>query len=92
MNAQRLEQLRATVRELEQELSEVDSLDPATRQVLSQAAREIQAALGANASAPLSTPGITQRLRDAAAEFESSHPTLSGVLERVVDALGQLGI
>jgi len=89
---ERLEQLRATVRELEHELSEVDSLDPATRQVLSQAAHEIQQALGASAPETLSSPGITQRLRDAAAEFETTHPTLSGVLERVIDALGQIGI
>ena len=89
---ERLEQLRATVRELEQELAEVDSLDPATREVLSQAARDIQSALGASAPERLKSPGITARLRDAASDFETSHPTLAGVLERVIDALGQLGI
>lgn len=93
---ERLEHLRATVRELERELTEVESLDADTRQALAQAAADIHAALGQSAPAAtdesLNAPGVTQKLRDVAAEFESSHPTLAGVLERVIDALGQFGI
>ena len=32
------------------------------------------------------------RLQDAAGEFETSHPTLFGIVTRMVDALGQIGI
>lgn len=95
MMNQRLEKLRATVQDLERELNEIDSLDGATREVLAQAARDIQVALGDQEQASerlAAEPSMTERLRDAARDFETSHPELSGVLERVIDALGQLGI
>lgn len=96
MNEQ-LEKLQAAVQDLEQAIGDVDTLDPQARQALEQAARDIQQAL-AGSSEPAVTalsvtaPSVTERLQEAARQFETSHPTLAGVLERIVDALGQLGI
>ena len=35
---------------------------------------------------------VTDRLREFSLQFASEHPTLTGVVERTIDALGQLGI
>ena len=89
---ERLARIRATVQELEQELRELDSLDPTARLMLQGVAREIHAVLGDRDLPPAAHRTLHQRLQDAAHSFESSHPALAGVLERVVDALAQLGI
>lgn len=39
-----------------------------------------------------SSRDIAERLREYSLQFASEHPTLTGVLERTIDALGQLGI
>jgi hypothetical protein len=39
-----------------------------------------------------SSRAIAERLREYSLQFASEHPTLTGVLERTIDALGQLGI
>lgn len=89
---ERIERLKGTVEELERELRELETLEPASREVLERALLDIQAALANDAAARLTSGTVTQRFQNAAREFESSHPTLSGVLERVIDALGQWGI
>ncbi|MFM9116052.1 MAG: DUF4404 family protein [Planctomycetota bacterium] len=39
-----------------------------------------------------SSRAIAERLQEYSLQFASEHPTLTGVLERTIDALGQLGI
>lgn len=39
-----------------------------------------------------SPESLVERLRLAAHQFESSHPTLTGILSRLIDGLGQMGI
>lgn len=89
----RHEKLRGVLKELESELASLDSLDDASRAALEESLQEIIAALRKN------EPGVLQRdesladkLRDAADEFEHSHPTLFGIVTRTIDALGQMGI
>lgn len=87
-----LEKLQAAVQDLEQAIGEVDTLDPQAREALEQAARDIQQALAGATPSGSPAPSVAGRLQEAARQFETSHPTLAGVLERIVDALGQLGI
>lgn len=88
------EKLRATLSELEGELREIQSLDADARALLEQAAREIGTALqqvpasGADGAAE----SLGDRITTAARRFETTHPTLSGILERIADGLAQLGI
>ena len=89
---ERKEKLRETLNELEAELQSLESLDPETRAMLAEAATEIQAALHKEDGDDLEHHSLTERLRDAVQEFEADHPTLAGVLNRVIDALGQMGI
>ncbi|MCC7083858.1 MAG: DUF4404 family protein [Pirellulales bacterium] len=83
------ERLRATLEELRRGLTEVEQLDPALRSQLVAALHDIQSALAAKGSPEES---LMQRLRDAAQDFEESHPALAGNLGSLIDTLGRMGI
>lgn len=87
-----LEKLRATLRELEAELAQLDALDSATRQELSAAAAEISAALARGEQQSRAAQEARRSLHDRLIEFEASHPQLAAVIARVLDGLAQLGI
>lgn len=89
---ERFERLRHVLDELERELAAPEPLDAESRGVLAEAAREIQVALHQRDSGTLAAESLTERLRDAEQRFEASHPTLSGIVLRMIDALGQMGI
>jgi len=86
---ERIDRLRATVRELEKELASLSEIDDQTRDVLEEAVQEIRDALRPQDLEPQS---LASRLKLAAEDFESSHPTLFGIVSRMIDALGQMGI
>ena len=94
----RIENLRATLEELERELDGVEQLDDESRQLLETAAAEIQEALHkdepdeAVTSASDASSTWTDKLYDVASDFEESHPTLSRLVGNVASALAQLGI
>jgi hypothetical protein len=83
------ERLKATLDELRRELADVEELEPALRSQLSAALHDIQSALAAKGP-----PGesLMQRLRDAARDFEESHPALAGNLGSFIDTLARTGI
>jgi hypothetical protein len=87
----RSEKLRATLAELESELQNIDAMDDATREQLADAAAEIAAALrrGKRSEA---TSQAEDSLQNRLVEFEASHPQLAGIVTRLIDGLGQLGI
>ena len=87
---ERIEKLRQTVKELEEELASVEAFDDDTRQMLEEAVSEIQTVL--QEEGELEPDSVIERLRSAEEEFQVSHPTLSGIVARMIDALGQLGI
>jgi hypothetical protein len=41
---------------------------------------------------PDASETVIDRLKHAAHQFENSHPTLTGILSRLIDGLGQMGI
>ena len=89
----RTEKLKAMIRELETELASLDSIDPETRDVLANAIAEISDTLRKKEPGSLEgQQSLVERLEEAAEGFESSHPTLSGIVGRMVNALGQMGI
>jgi len=88
---ERIHKLHQTVGELEAELAELPELDSETRLLLEEAVSDIQEALHEQpANIPDQT--LSERLRDATEEFEASHPTFFGIVNRTVDALAQMGI
>lgn len=89
---ERIEKLRALLDELEHELHGVESLDDESRSMLKEAAAEIETALQAEDVSEIEHQTLSDRLNDAVSEFESSHPTIYAVVNRMVDVLGQMGI
>lgn len=81
--------LQATLDELHRQLAEVDHLDPAAHSQLSAALHDIQATLAVKGP-----PGesLLRRLREAAHDFEESHPALAGSIGSFIDTLGRGGI
>lgn len=85
----REERLRETLAELRQELARTDAADHDARERVQAAAREIEAWLE-RAEAP--EDSLAERLREAVVRFEEDHPRLAATVQRVVDALADLGI
>ena len=105
--SEQIEKLRAVVRELEKELHELDDVDEQSSEVLQEALQEIQAVLRlrqrevqaveagerpAEQIPPQTSRSLMDQLKQSAREFEGSHPTVSGILIRLIDGLGQMGI
>lgn len=90
---ERMERLKSLVRELETELAAIDTSDAESRQALGETLRELRQALQSrSAEEALSSDSFVERLRGAEEDFQLSHPTISGLVVRMIDALGQLGI
>ena len=90
---ERIEKLRTTVTELEAELASLTELDDSTRALLEEAVSELQATLSKRPEpAEIEHQSLTERLRESTKAFESSHPTLFGIVSRTIDALAQMGI
>jgi hypothetical protein len=87
-----IDNLKATVAELEAELQSIETLDAETRAVLEQAVLDILAALHKAAPGERPPQSVVDRLHAAAQEFEETHPTVTGILSRLIDGLGQMGI
>jgi phosphoglycerate-specific signal transduction histidine kinase len=90
--AMSIEKLRTTVSELEQVLRGIKSLDNESRQALEQAVQEIRAALQQETQSEVDRQSLVERLRESVERFESIHPSLTAVLGRLIDGLGQMGI
>ena len=90
----RLAKLRATLNQLEAELSALGTLDDATREQLADAAEEIARSLrrGGSPMVAINRAGKQGTLQDRLVDFEASHPQLAGVVTRLLDGLAQLGI
>lgn len=89
---EQIERLRATIRELEDELRDIDALDLETRLLLEEALRDIDAKIQGPLSEPRDEDLLSDRVSGAAEHFETTHPTLFGVLTRLADGLARMGI
>ena len=89
---ERIEKLKAIVKELEAELESLDTVDAQSQQVLEDALDDLRTALGKKDTSSLQSESLVDRLRTAEEDFQVSHPTISGLVLRMINALGQLGI
>jgi hypothetical protein len=89
---ERVEKLKSLVKELEAALETLDTADAQSQQSLADVLRDLHAALDKVDSEPIASETLAARFRTAEENFQVSHPTVSGVLLRMIDALGQLGI
>ncbi len=88
----RIENLRANLRELEAELAAGQTLDAETKASLEEVAQEIRRVLANNRPEDPAPESLLERLQEEERAFEASHPTLTQALARIINALGQMGI
>lgn len=91
------EKLRATLDDLHAQLASMNEVEPAAQALLKSAVSDLRQKLdeqGAPASSAEfgESASIVDRLHEAARHFEESHPTLTGAIGSVIDALGRMGI
>lgn len=93
-----IRQLRESLDKLHAELEGIARVDPEVRRLLTDALEEIQVTLERQderesaAKVDDQEESVAHRLAEAAREFEESHPTLSGMIGSVIDALSRMGI
>ncbi len=83
--------LRDILTELHEQLEQATELDEDTRAALRGTAEEIRSTIE-GAGAEQIESGLRERLSDALARFEGSHPRLTESVKRLVDQLAELGI
>lgn len=85
--------LRQLLTELHRELEEGRAFDAETRELLGEARDEIEEALeAAGADAPRGPLTARERMEQTVRRFERSHPEAVALLQRVLDALSNVGI
>ena len=93
-----MEQLRQTLNELHNELSQTRHVDPDVRNLLEQISEDINSLLVTQEAATTSQPlieekeGLLDRMLGLTEQFEESHPELANVLGRIASALSRIGI
>jgi hypothetical protein len=86
------QKLHLDLERLHAELAQVESPDSTERQMLEKLAGEIQKILGPEESKPEHYSSLSERLREAVAEVEASHPRVTLLMRQVIDQLAYMGI
>jgi len=86
------EQLRTQLEKLHDELHQADSLDLQQRERLRMLADEIQALLKRDEIQRHHYTSLSERLNNAVAELEASHPQITLSMRQTIDSLAYLGI
>ncbi|MCR9293893.1 MAG: DUF4404 family protein [bacterium] len=81
--------LDETLKDLHDQLAEVEDLDQEHVDMLRTALTEIQETLDEQ---HVSSATLAERLKEASQQFSSSHPLLTNTIGRVADLLSQMGI
>ena len=87
--------LRNALTKLHQELGRAQQVDPESRKLLQELARDIErlAAKPKSATpATLSQPTHRHRLEELEVKFEADHPALAATLREFIDALAKAGL
>jgi predicted component of type VI protein secretion system len=83
-------ELERRLADLHAELARTRSVDSASRDLLEDVRRDIEAVL--ERSDEGGRQGLRERLESAVRHFEASHPVLTATMGRVIDQLANLGI
>lgn len=85
-------QLRDRLEQLGAELKQTKSLDDNERAVLMRLARDVQEVLEQGDDHRQKYDGLGERLREAVAQLEASHPRTTLLMRQVIDQLSYMGI
>jgi hypothetical protein len=86
------QQLHGQLRKLHAELQQVESLIITEREMLDNLTKEVREILERESNYPHHYRGLGERLRDAVAQFEASHPNLTNSMRDVIEQLAFMGI
>jgi transketolase C-terminal domain/subunit len=86
------QQLHEHLAKLHAELQQVETQDPAHHEIIQGVARNVQEVLGKEEHDPEHYSGLGERLNDAVAQLEASHPRTTILMRQVIDQLAYLGI
>jgi hypothetical protein len=86
------QQLRSQLEQLHAELQQVDVLEDHEREMFRRLAIDIQEALERGEAHPQPYNGLDERLREAVAQLETSHPRTTMLMRQVIDQLAFMGI
>ena len=86
------EELHSQLAKLHNELHQTRDLDSQQRELLQTLADEIQALLKRDEIQRHHYTGLSERLNDAVAELEASHPQITLLMRQTIDSLAYLGI
>jgi predicted component of type VI protein secretion system len=86
------ENLRAQLEQLHGELSRTENVDADQRELLNTLRRDIQELLSREPNEPHHYRGLGERLNEAVAKLEASHPQITLLMRRAIDSLSYLGV
>ena len=84
--------LREMLEHLHTELQRADTIDEPSRELLRSVLADIEDLLERKQKPDTQPESIIERLREAVRAFESTHPTLTGTIGALADALANMGI
>lgn len=86
------DRLKSTIRELHGDLEKTGETDPELHKLLTQLDSDLHRLLEARAEVEQEQTGLQERLESLAADFDTQHPKLAGVLRELGVALARVGI
>jgi len=86
------EELRAQLEHLHGELSQTETVDAHQRDLLKTLENDIQDLLSREQNQPHHYRTLGERLNEAVAHLEASHPQITLLMRRAIDSLAYLGV
>lgn len=86
------QQLHGHLEELHAELQQVESPDAAQQEIIHSVARDVKEVLSKEGDHPQHYSGLSERLSEAVAKLEATHPRTTMLMRQVIDQLAYLGI
>jgi uncharacterized phage infection (PIP) family protein YhgE len=86
------ETLREQLEQLHGELSQTETVDARQSELLKTLEDDIKELLGREQNQPHHYRGLGERLSEAVAQLEASHPQVTLLMRRAIDSLSYLGV
>ena len=86
------QKLHGHLEELHAELQQVESPDATQQEIIQSVARDVKDVLGKSGDQPHHYSGLSERLSEAVAQLEATHPRTTMLMRQVIDQLAYLGI
>jgi hypothetical protein len=86
------ETVRELLEQLHGELNQTETVDEHQRELLRTLENDIQELLGREQNQPHHYRGLRERLKEAVAQLEASHPQVTLLMRRAIDSLAFLGV